>query len=388
MVGQRKHNVRQLWRGLRLLWLLSLTVLVTWLGVTPRGQAVGRAGLLLLDILPQSPVSPLRTFTPPPLVESVSFPYEYGKAQGHLYRPAGDNPHSAMIMSLGYGQHLEDPLLVQVAEDLARLGIVVLIPDMPGIRTGMLVPEDSEVLVAAFEYLSSQAYVNAERVGFFGFCVGSSIALVAAEDIRINERVSYINVFGGYYDTWDFARAIAARSSRYNDKEFAWTPARQTILLFAKNVLTYLVAPHERQMFLELLQTPSEGPSAASSDLTTLGQVGYRLLTSPNPAAIDALMTQIPAQKLAEIDVLSPSIGIDRLKAKVFIMHDISDPYVPITESYRLADALSDPEQKVHAQFSLFDHVRPSHALSGWEFLREVVKLFLYLCKLMIHITA
>jgi len=387
MDSQNKCNHRQRWHRVALTLLVALAALTACLGLAPIGRAIVRAGLFVLDILPQSPISPLRTFTSPPRVEEIHFPYQKGDAEARLYRPAGDGPHSAMVFSLGYGPDPNDPLLVRVSDDLARLGIVVLIPNLPGAHAGNLAPGDVEVLVSAFEYLSTQPYVNPDHIGFAGFCIGSSLALVAAEDPQISQHVSYVNVFGGYYNARDMIRTIATRSSRYKDEELAWSPNHQTILLFVQNVLVHLDTSQDRQALLRLLQAPAGSSSATLSELPPLGRLGYTVLMGSDPVTVDALVAQIPEQELAELDLISPSTGIDRLRAKVFIMHDVGDPYVPVTESYRLADAISDPQQKVCTQFTLFDHVRPSRSLSWGELLKEAIKLFVYLCKLMVYIT-
>jgi dienelactone hydrolase len=388
MDGQTKLNRRQRRHRLTLVLLIGLVALIAWLGLTSTGRAVARAGMLVLDILPQSPISPLRDFTSEPLVEQVRFSYKGGMAEGRLFHPSGKGPHSAVILSLGYGPNPDDPQVLQVSEDLARVGIVVLIPETLELYLGNLVPDDVEVLVGAFEYLAAQSYVNPDRIGFAGFCIGSSMALVAAEDPRINEQVSYVNVFGGYYDVRDLIRAVAARSSRYQGQELAWTPHQQTVILFAQNALLRLDAPQDRQILRQLLQAPPEDPTTPLTELTPLGHLSYSLLRGSDPAMVDTLLTGIPEQTLAGLKLVSPSTGIDRLRAKVFIMHDASDPYVPVTESYRLADAISDPEQKVYTQFTLFDHVRPSHSVNWLHLSKEAVKLFVYLCRVMIYVTA
>ena len=51
----------------------------------------------------------------------------------------------------------------------------------------------------AFQYLKSREYVDSNRVGMGGFCVGASFALVAAADPRIRRDVVFVNAFGPYF---------------------------------------------------------------------------------------------------------------------------------------------------------------------------------------------
>jgi fermentation-respiration switch protein FrsA (DUF1100 family) len=157
--------------------------------------------------------------------------------------------------------------------------------------------------------------------------------------------------------------------------------------LYVQNVLSYVDNPADRAV-LEQRFTDTKGVNLLKHDrLTPLGELAYALLTTTDPRAVDALIPQIPQDNQATLMSLSPSTGIDRLRAKIFIMHDFSDPFVPVTESYRLADALPNPGRKVYAQFELFEHVRPKHALDRATLVFEGVRLIKYLSQLFAEIT-
>lgn len=369
-----------------LIRLLVLAAGVTVLAaLTTPGRAQVKAVLLVSDVLYSSPHTPLRLLTRPAVVETVAIPTAEGLVEARYYQAAGPEPHGAMILVLGYPSNINDPQLIRLADGLARLGIAVLTPRLPRLRVGELVAQDVDALVAAFEWLSVQPDIEPDYVGFGGFCVGSSLALVAAEDARIHEQVAVVNVFGGYYDLVSFLRATAAHSALYNGREYPWQPAAPTVALFAQNVLLQVDDPRERTLLMERLQN-NPGGSEWSATLTSVGKVAYSLLTTTEVAEVDRLLTQIPADKMAQLATVSPSTRLNLLKAKVFIMHDVSDPYVPVTESYRLRDAIDDPSQKVYAQFELFSHVRPAR-LSGYPTLvLEGIKLSVYLGRLLVHL--
>jgi hypothetical protein len=208
------------------------------------------------------------------------------------------------------------------------------------------------------------------------------VALVAAEYPRINEQVAYVNAFGGYYDLRDLLRAVAAHSSRYAGQEHPWNPTREAVTMFAQNTLLYMDDADDRQRVTRHLGGGGSS-SGAPGDLTPTDQLIYTLLTSSDPATVDAAIAALPPEIHARLAALSPSAGIDRLRARVFIMHDVSDPYVPVTESYRLAKAIADPTQKVYAEFSLFEHVYPARPLQQLALVREGARLFVYLSRLM-----
>jgi len=347
---------------------------------TSLGQAYIRSALLVFDMLSGSSNTLIDIITKPAIVETISIPTSVGKVEARLYRPNNTKRHPALILSLGYPSNIKDPQVYQLSEDLARLGFVILTPQLPGLVEGNLSQGDVNILVESFEWLSVQPQVDSMHVGFSGFCVGSSLALVASQDVRIYDNVSIINVFGGYYDLIDYLRAVAAHSSLYQETEYPWEPAQQTVELFAQNLL-FLSNPEDREILRKYFQTAKDDQPTPTG-LSPLGKTIFAILTTTDPTTVDSLLMQFPAEIITSMNALSPEAGISRLKAKVFIMHDISDPYVPITESYRLRDSITNPEQIVYAQFALFEHVRPTRHLNKITLSKEAIRLIIYIGQL------
>ena len=50
----------------------------------------------------------------------------------------------------------------------------------PIMAEGRMEPEDIHNLVAAYQFLSSQDFIDPSRVGIGGFCVGASYSIMAA----------------------------------------------------------------------------------------------------------------------------------------------------------------------------------------------------------------
>lgn len=371
-------DLKNIKRVTGVLCLLCLLVVCGLLAFTPMGRAYVRSALLVADILSGTPKSLLRYISQDPIIHTVEFPVFNAIVEAALYQPVTSGKHPAIIFALGYPSNINDPMLDRLSEDLARLGFVILIPRLIGMQNGELVHDDVEILVSAFEWLSTLPEVDAEHIGFSGFCVGSSLGLVAAQDTRINQQVAVVNVFGGYYDLTSLLRAVSAQSSVYQNEEFPWQPAEQSVNLFVKNVLLYLNNTVDREILMVFYQN-RDSNSSHPAGLSPLGEIAYELLTTSNTQAVDALLEQIPPEIQDQLDRISPKTGMSALRAKVFIMHDISDPYVPVTESYHLADAIQDPDRKVYAKFVLFEHVRPSGVLDRVTLVREGGRLIVFL---------
>ena len=73
---------------------------------------------------------------------------------------------------------------------------------------------------------------------------------------------------------------------------------------------------------------------------------------------------------------ISPSHGLDRLRADLYLMHDRSDSYIPFVASRKLAAGAPSGTLGAHTEFDLFAHVMPDRPLEGLDFVREVAKLY------------
>lgn len=362
--------------------ILGLAAVV--LAATPTGRAHVRAGLLVADLLAPTDSSILRGLTAEPQLQLLELPGRSAPVEARYYRPASDGPHSALILVLGYPSNIDDRDLNQVAENLARLGVAAIIPRLPDLREGLLAEEDVTALVDTFEWASTRPELRPGAIGFGGFCVGSSLALLAAEDPAINDRVALVNVFGGYYDLRSFMRAAAARSASYQGEEHPWQPAVDTETLLVRNVLHYLGNPEDT----ELIRAGLSDENSGEEPLTESGRWALEFLAASDNATVDELMDRLPAEGASFVNDMSPGTRISQLKARLYIMHDRSDPFVPIVEAYRLADAAPDPSRMSMEEFVLFSHVRPDAGLQRSLVIGEAIRLLDYLAAVLGDLSA
>ena len=115
---------------------------------------------------------------------------------------------------------------INLAEGLARSGIVVMIPWLETQNRNRIAIEDIDSLVRAFQRLRALDSVDPERVGMGGICTGTSMVTVAAQDERIRDHVKFINFFAGYYDAVDLVKAIGSRSRFYDGELRTWRPGQ------------------------------------------------------------------------------------------------------------------------------------------------------------------
>ena len=367
--------LRNLFIGLLLL-LVAMSVLLV---VTREGRATIATALLLPEVLPNVPVQPLERFTAAPLEERVRFPYSGGTGNGVLYRPDDDNQHGAIIMFLGINPDMEDATLHRFARALAREGVVVLVAAPASLHEGLLTLQEVDLLVGAFSYLRDAAYTDPDRIGFVGYCVGSSVSLLAAADPRISSQVKFVNFFAGYYSARSLLSAMTTHQIAVGDAVEVWEPNADAYLWLLQQLGAALTSQEELEL---LAAAASRGTPLSASELTVLSaeaRAVHNIVANSDPAQYDALYRALPQSLRERFERLSLNGSLERLEAQIFIMHDRNDTYIPHTESRKLLEALAGYPDKHYTEFSLFKHMHPDASAEGSELLREVSKLYYHL---------
>ena len=372
--------VRRLGRALIAVGLTVIGLLLI-ASITPQGRVAVRTALFLPQVLPALALSPQQWLAPDPVRHAVEFPLSDGRrGSADLYVPAGSGKHSAVLFFMGVvPPDRDEKRVVRLAEGLARTGMVVMIPWLDSQRLGLIAPQDVDGLVRAFQYMSALETVDAERAGMGGICTGASLAMVAAEDPRIADDVKFINSFAGYYDARDLFKAIGGRSRFYEGGVAPWKPDGLTLRLFVEHLVGSIRSETDRALLEQALSVEALDPRLSSEAIAV-----YKLAKGVAPDEVDSLMVQLPPNALKSLRLISPSTHIDRLKARVLIMHDRADRLVPSEESRRLADALGEGSNVYYTEFSSFQgdiqvHVDEGGGVGPFCYAREAAKLFMHM---------
>ncbi len=370
------------WRWVQrsLVALLTLFLLVILLiVVTPQGRNGVRTVLFVFQVL-DFPVKPQSWVTAEPVREEISFPLPAGSGAADVYRSPGasvDSPRAGVLLFLGANASgRDDPDVVNLGNSLARAGFAVMFYWSPtmGLRHNMD-PNEIENLVWAFRHLSSLDYVDPDRVGMGGFCVGASFALVAASDPRISGQVSYVNAFGPYYDARDLLLQIGSRSRFQDDGNLTWQPDQLTLRVFANELIETLENEADRQAMSGVFLT---GSASSESELNGLSEPAVRvrrLLEGTTLEDAQEIYRRLPEGFRQSMDRISPRNHLDGLKAKPIVMHTVTDQLIPVGESRRLNRAFAGREGLRYTEFQGFDHVRPTGG-SLWRTAAEGLKLY------------
>ena len=370
--GRARFRLALLLRAWPLIAALMVIALISaGLIFSKHGRPAVISALMLPDMMVDLPVRPITWFTADPIVERVSI--DDGSSGGifaDIYRPPDDGRHGVIIFSMGAPPlDLDDPRLVKLGEDAARAGMVMVVPFSTRLDAELIEPEEVDSLVGIFQYLEEQPYVDPGRVGYIGVSVGGSLALLAAADPRIAERVDYVVSFGGFFNALDTLEAVGSARMAYNGRVEAWEPDSHTVYVMACQILDGGSDPCDRR-----LGTPE-------------GRAAYDILNEGDPDRTRALLRDLSPSVRTKLDRLSPSQVIDGLQAEVFIIHDRGDAFIPYVESRRLRDALAGRDDVHFTEVSLFEHVEPRLGRGGDVLVLDGTRLYFRLYQLLLKLT-
>ena len=336
-------------------------LLTLFIALTPQGRAGFHTALFLTQVL-DTPVKPQSWFTDEPLRYAVRYPSPEGTSIAQIYRIPDGKPRAAALLSLGvYDQGFDGPEVVNLGNALARAGFVVMYDWSPAMGLGYQIePDQVANLVSAFLYLEEQDYVDRERVGLGGFCVGASFALVAAADAGIRDRVYFVNALGPYYDAETLLLQTASRTVVYDGESTQWEPDQLTTRVLTNELIETLENPRDADL---LTRHYLDGNLAIPEELEALSPAGRtiaRLLDGVEPQEAAELYAGLPVGFREDLARISPSTHIADVRARLLVMHDRDDRLVPAAESRRLLEAVRDRDNVRYTELRAFDHVEPS----------------------------
>ena len=362
-------------------WLLRFSVAVVllltlFIVLTPQGRTGFHTVLFVSQTL-ETPIKPQSWFTADSLRQEVHYQTADGAAVADIYRLTDGKPRAAVLLSLGANETgRADASVVNLGHALARAGYVVMFHWSPtmGLHAN-IDPAEPEKLVRAFQFLEGRDYVDRERVGLGGFCVGASLALVAASDPRIRDRVHFVNVFGPFFDAESLFLQAASRAVLYEGESTPWEPDSLTLRVMASKLIESLDNSTDADILTRFYLEDETATRAELAALSPSGRTVNSLLDGVEPHEAATLYSTLPSSFREDLARVSPSSHVDGIRARLLVMHDRDDQVVPIAESRRLLRATRDRIDVRYTEFLAFDHVRPG---AGGMFTRlgQAVRLY------------
>ena len=351
--------------------------LAIFVSFVPQGRAGFHTALFVTQVL-EVGVKPQTWFTKEPQRREVSYPQATGTGLADIYRIPDGQQRAAVLIFLGANAAgRDDRDVVNLGNALSRAGFVTMFHWSPTMALQQNIdPGEIDNLVWAFQYLSSQDYVEADRVGMGGFCVGASFALVASADPRIRDDVVFLNAFGPYFDARDLLLQVSSRSRQYHGQSTPWDVDQLTLRVFANELIETIQDPREQKVLRTVYMEGGQSTQAVLEGLSPESQRVRQLLDGTTFQNAEEIYESLPEDFRANMTRISPSAYVKDIKARLMIMHDRNDRLVPAAESRRLVEALEQRGNYRYTEVLGFEHVRPVSEGGFWELVKEGVKLY------------
>ena len=332
-------------RRARLLVCVML-VAIALLALGPRMHVAYLTTLLLLELPTPETDGSIASRLPDPVVERVTFEAAGRTMIADVYRPASGSQgsrHPGIVLNHGVAAGgMNDLRLTNFADALARCGYVALVPEFIHLKEFRVRASDVDEMVRSYEYLEQLPVVDSDRAGFFGFSYAGGLAVLAANDSRISERVRFCFLLGSYYDIRSIV--IYATTGYYleNDEWVYMKPRHTGKWAFLKNMLELVDDAGDRALLARIADAKLAGDerdvSAAADSLGTEGACLYELMTSTDPDQAAGIIERLDPRILSFFDELSMVGNIDDVTAHLIITHGRDDNLMPYTESILLAE--------------------------------------------------
>ena len=347
-------------------WLFQALVvlgamLTLFIALTPQGRTGFHTALFVSQVL-DLPFKPQTWFTDEPLRHEVHYQSSDGTTVADVYRPADEKPHAAVVLFLGANAAgRDDPDVINLGNALARAGYVTMFHWSPTMALkANIEPAETGNLVWAFQYLTEREYVDSDRAGLGGFCVGASFALVASADPRIRENVYFVNAFGPYFDARELLLQAASRSMIYDGERTPWEPDSLTMRVLANELIETVDDPSDVDALTRRYMHNQAFSEQEIESLSPQGRTVAALLDGTTPEQAEILYRDLPEDFRRDLTGISPSAHVDEINARLLVLHDRHDRLVPAAESRRLLAATEDRGDVRYTEVLSFEHVRPS----------------------------
>lgn len=369
------RNILSFLAVVSILFISLVTLLLT---CTREGRASVKTLLFISEVVPDFPLKPLSWTTANSIQERIEFLAGEDMVIADIFRPVEQKPTGAILIFLGVAPAgPEDSRVIRMGEALAKNNIVAMFYWSPTMFEKTLEVNDIDNLIEAFKYLYSLDYVDKDRVGMAGFCVGASFALIAASDENIRDKVDFIHAFGPYFDMTKLVGDIASSSQSSEDSRLPWKVDPLTYEIFVKALTKHLGSKEAMYLQTYFIEGKTETVFPMSM-LSAEGHTIYQLLKGVPAQTVDQHINKLPETLLNQFDQLSPRLYIKDLQAPVHLMHDREDPLIPSAHSRQLARSLN-PNTTRYTEFLMFQHMDPDRKLNPLILATELTKFFIHL---------
>jgi len=274
-----------------------------------------------------------RFFGHGPIFTDTTIPGSAGLISVRIYAPANKPDSKPVVMVHGlvpYGNR--DGYLDAVAENLAELGYMVVIPNLPAETHFEMRTSDLTVICDAIRWT---AKAKQEKVAVLGASFGGGLAIAAALQPSVVQDVKLIFSLSGYYNLDSIAR-FYIRDPVYDPSGHEYVGDPPGPLLIMAQYLGELVPakdvkPLEHELNLlkrrQGFQFTDRDPSVAR--LTEDQRRKLNALQTVGTKEVHQAYMDILKRHSQDIAAMSPSSVLSRLSVPLYVLHGQNDRVLP-----------------------------------------------------------
>lgn len=320
--------------------------------------------IVLLSIVLDVPVlgRAVRGLTREPLVETL----EIDGVPVEIVRPARGGPRPAFLFVNGaHPLRREEPVVQRLSRGLARAGFLVIVPDLPGLGEGEITTRLPEALLAVTRHAVDLPDVRGGRVALVGASTGASLAIIAAAQPELADRISVVAAVAPFAH---LDKMICLTTTHFYEEGGSFVPYEVSDLsrrVVARSLIASLYCEDREELLSELARMELNGVDPLEElpprqGLSPKAQAVARLLGNRDPASFQTLCGELPPEITSLMSRLSPVSTAAAVSAPVEVAVPPADRYFPLGEASALADALPNVRLTVTR---VLDHTRPSLSL-------------------------
>ncbi len=318
-----------------------------------------------------------RLYDTPVTVRYLLLRSSHGTFAARLYTPVGDSPHRGIV--LAHGVHylgIDEPRLTAFADNLARSGLVVLVPELAALADYEIQGSSVDEIVASADYLTHAPGVSPGGVGLMGFSFAGGLVLRAVSDPVLQGSVAFVVSVGGHDDLGRVIRFLATdeivtpegivhtHAHDYGLVVFLYAYADRFVT--ADAVLTF------RDALRLLLQEKHTESLRVGGYLTGDARTLYNHIVAHDRPALAPLVLRVLPSLRDLMANASPTGHLSGLRLPVFLLHGAKDDVIPPSESRFVAQELG-PAGHVHLLVTpAIRHVAIEGHLTLWQRLQVV----------------
>jgi len=264
-----------------------------------------------------------------------------------VIRPARRPPWPALVFMNGATPEGRDhPTVRSLGLAMARAGFVTYVPDLAGVARGELSPGTLAESSAVAEFAAGSGTTAGGRVGVAGVSVGATLALLAAADPRLQQRISVVACVAPFGDLAEVMRLATTGTYRDGERLARHMPPPYLRVGLARSLAAMLPGtPATEALCRDLRALVIDSDSAVELPVRSFRAAGhdaesvFALLANTDPARFDVLYDALPSDVQAAVVSLSPVRVAELLRAPVEIATAPNDAYFPLSQARALAAA-------------------------------------------------